>query len=108
MAKQIDWNGLEIIDLKNKIQHVLWHDWDPIGINDDNRALGEYDSYVSDIVVILFNSTDITTDLDAYITWVVHNHMGLSEYENFHKSNNIRVIKKILEIWNNFKRANCD
>jgi hypothetical protein len=107
MVKQIDWNGLKLTDLKNKIQYVLWHDWDPIGINGDH-ALREYDSFVPEIVVILFNGIDIKMELDAYFKWAVHDHMGLSEYDNFHQQNNVMVINKILKIGDSFKKENCD
>lgn len=35
--------------IAQKIDEILWLDWDPVGINDNPQARDEYKSYVLDI-----------------------------------------------------------
>ena len=36
-----------------RLQLLLWEEWDPIGVNDMEDVMGEYDSYASTVVDML-------------------------------------------------------
>ena len=44
------------IDIQNSIRQILFRDWDPIGLNDDQNILDEYDAYIAPIYRILVGS----------------------------------------------------
>jgi len=39
--------------VRSAICKVLWEVWDPIGVNRNLKALGEYDSYASGVIALL-------------------------------------------------------
>jgi hypothetical protein len=43
-------------EIQDAIRAVLFNDWDPIGVSDDPRLRGEYDSYIAPIYHILTGS----------------------------------------------------
>lgn len=46
-------------ELYDKIDEILWSDWDPIGINDIENIRDEYSSYVPYIVKLKLEGADI-------------------------------------------------
>ena len=39
----------EDLKIYNEIEKILWNDWDPIGVNDNESARDEYYSYIPEI-----------------------------------------------------------
>ena len=55
----------------------LWHDWNPIGINDVSPADDEYDSYVGGVCSLLLSGAD-AAKLRRYDTSFARNLLQLS------------------------------
>lgn len=49
----------QYIELYNRIDKILWEDWDPIGVNDNENIRDEYSSYVPYIVKLKTDGADI-------------------------------------------------
>ena len=58
------------------IREVLLHEWDPIGVGDIVEAQDEYDSYVSQVHVLLVRREALYKMVD-FLWWVETQHMGL-------------------------------
>ena len=56
-------------DLLSEVRRILWEHWDPIGVNDEPGAFGEYDSYAGPIVSRLRRGTT-ASEIDSY--WDQH------------------------------------
>lgn len=41
-----------------EVDRILWEDWDPIGVNDEPAARGEYSSYVPGVVRLVREGAD--------------------------------------------------
>lgn len=41
-----------VIEIQESIRHILFYDWDPIGVN-DLAPIDEYDSYIGEIYRLL-------------------------------------------------------
>ena len=71
---------------------LLWKEWDPIGVNDDVDAEGEYDSYALQIFVML-NQGSTDADVLSYLNWVEDEAMGLGK-----SGKNPKIVDRIFEI----------
>ncbi|MFC0878794.1 hypothetical protein ACE01N_19520 [Saccharicrinis sp. FJH2] len=101
----LDWNTAYLIDFQNihdslhsEIDSILWHDWDPIGVNDYGGPDDEYRSYVPEIYKMLIDSKtelEIAKHLDCIVT----DRMGL--YSNLDKSK--RIAKLLIRAKRNHK-----
>ncbi|MGV3612490.1 MAG: hypothetical protein ACO1N0_16145 [Fluviicola sp.] len=65
--------------LFERIDEILWNDWDPIGINDSSEATDEYRSYVPHLVKLKLEGAD---------TSKIANHLYLIETVNIGLSGN--------------------
>ncbi len=63
-------------DLLTEVRRILWEHWDPIGVNDEPGAFGEYDAYAAPIVARLLRGTT-AADIDSYLAGVETLSMGL-------------------------------
>ena len=45
-------------DLYKQIDEILWHDWDPIGINDKENIRDEYYGYIPQIFSLKIQGVD--------------------------------------------------
>jgi hypothetical protein len=45
--------GSPLALLRRCVDDILWHVWDPIGVNDVPRAREEYDSYVDGVFALI-------------------------------------------------------
>lgn len=75
------------------IDNILWEEWDPIGINSDAGAVGEYRGYIPSILTLL------SENADAYkMQRLLHQHanvnMGLSTSLEAHKA----IAQKIIAL----------
>jgi len=63
-------------DIQESIKQVLWHDWDPIGVNDVPEAQNEYVSYVGGVYRMLASGSS-ADEIVEYL-WKIESHtMGL-------------------------------
>lgn len=63
--------------IKQEISRVLWEVWDPIGVNSDPKAKGEYDGYVNPVFILLTHgSTD--AQIASHLLAIATERMGLS------------------------------
>ena len=59
------------LGILSEIQRVLWEQWDPIGVNDEPRAFGEYNRYADSIYELLIRGAsddEIAQQLHTYET----------------------------------------
>ncbi len=95
----LEWNTLYAINVQHlrnslysEIDWILWHDWDPIGVNDYGGPSDEYSGYVPQIFKLLTdlkNETEIAKHLDFIATDV----MGL----NSNLKENQRIARLLIE-----------
>ena len=45
-------------ELYNKIDEILWQDWDPIGINDEEQIRDEYYGYIPQVLSLKIQGSD--------------------------------------------------
>ena len=79
------------LGILSDIQRVLWEQWDPIGVNDQPKAFGEYDRYADGIYNLLMqggSDDEIAQQLHTYETV----NMGLSRRTNEQR---IAVVKAL-------------
>lgn len=79
------------LKLYKRIDEILWHDWDPIGVNDCEEARDEYHSYLSHIFRLAIEGKDADRIALSLIATIESN-MGLSG----NKDHNLAVAKKII------------
>lgn len=65
-------------DVLSEVRRVLWAHWDPIGVNDEPAAFGEYDAYAASSVSRLQRGTT-ASDLDSYLASIEILSMGLGQ-----------------------------
>lgn len=58
------------------IKALLWEKWDPIGVNDEPGAFGEYDSYADQIHAMLDRGAG-AEEIARHLSWVVTTLIGL-------------------------------
>ena len=59
------------LGILSEIRRVLWEQWDPIGVNDEPDAFGEYDGYAGGICNLLMlgaSDEEIAQQLHSYET----------------------------------------
>ena len=61
-----------------RIQQLLWEDWDPIGVNAAPGAFGEYDAYAEDVLRLIRNGRGVD-EIAEYLKWAQTVHMLLPE-----------------------------
>lgn len=64
-------------ELSKRVDEVLFYVWDPIGVQPEPCARGEYSSYVDDVLKLLDDNDDIAS-ISAYLETVVRDRMGLT------------------------------
>jgi hypothetical protein len=58
------------------LERLLWEKWDPMGVNDEEDTMGEYDSYASIILAMLIEDKT-PSDVLTYLEWVETEYLGL-------------------------------
>ncbi len=84
------------------VDNLLWEEWDPIGVNDIEDALGEYSSYALTIAGKAWNGENEQTLL-AYLYWAESENMGLSCTREQADQKNISIVKKIVQTCASYK-----
>lgn len=78
--------------LLRAVQEVLFREWDPIGVNDNERCVHEYDSYAPTICRYLRDGAD-EYSLAAHLSQFQRVSMGLSRVD---KGLNRNVARRLL------------
>jgi hypothetical protein len=60
-----------------RIERLLWEEWDPIGVNETDCPNDEYDSYAIQVFSKLKSGVNVR-ELEAYLDWADSENMGLS------------------------------
>lgn len=76
-----------------QVDEVLWAEWDPIGINDNEDARDEYSNYVDDIVTMLKGEVS-TSELSSHLLSIEKQKMSLEG----NRDNCDRVAKILLSL----------
>ncbi|MGV3731211.1 MAG: hypothetical protein ACO1NN_10680 [Sphingopyxis sp.] len=58
------------------IQALLWEKWDPIGVNDEPAAFGEYDRYAAEVHSMLIRGAN-AEEIARHLDWVATELIGL-------------------------------
>lgn len=83
------------INIYKAIDEILWKDWDPIGINDNENCRDEYQGYVSHIYNLIIHDAD-KTKITNHLLEIETINMGMEGNKNHCEE----IAKKIL---NQFK-----
>ena len=92
-----------IVEIRKTLRKMFWEHWDPIGVNNDPHAVGEYDSYADEVTSFIINSRVVDeSKIQKYLRCVMYDHMGLSfsaELENTTE----QFEKKLISFWKKIK-----
>ena len=83
----------EQIKLYNKIDEILFYEWDPIGISDGDLARDEYHSYLPRVFSLALQNEQ-PESIAEYLGTVTTESMGMS----LTKEHDMNIAKKILEM----------
>ena len=83
----------EHTELYKQIDEILWHDWDPIGINDEENVRDEYDGYIPQVFSLKIQGADKNKIAD-YLYEMETINMGI----NGNKQNCELVAEKIINL----------
>lgn len=78
-----NWLGKEIMrqfdnnELNKRVDEVLFYIWDPIGVQPEPCARGEYWNYVGDVRKLVEENDDVAP-ISTYLVSVARNKMGLT------------------------------
>ena len=79
--------------LYQKIDEILWNDWDPIGVNDTPEARDEYHSYIFELIDMKKNRAT-PGEITNHLHRIEFEHIGL-----FGELERCRVVaEKIVDI----------
>ena len=70
-------------EIQESIRQVLLHDWDPIGVEDEPGAQGEYDSYVGALYRLLIRGAS-EREIADHLRGIEIDRMGISPVEPSH------------------------
>ena len=79
------------MELYNRIDEILWEDWDPIGVNDVPEARDEYSSYLPHIFRLALEGADRERIANSLVATIETN-IGLTA----NKEHNLKVAEKIV------------
>jgi hypothetical protein len=63
-------------ELGRRVDEVLYYVWDPIGVNEQPCARGEYENYVKGVLQTLMDNNE-AEPISAHLAAIVRNSMGL-------------------------------
>lgn len=69
------WTGNDAA-LYERIDRILWEDWDPIGVNDSPAAEGEYTSYAAAVFEMARSGSDVRS-IAEHLHSIARTNMGL-------------------------------
>lgn len=71
----------KLVGLSKAISQILWEDWDPMGMKDNEEARDEYDSYVPELVRLKKHGADKSAII-SYLREIEYNSMDLVGDDN--------------------------
>jgi len=77
-----------------EICRVLWEQWDPIGVNDEPDAFGEYDGYAGSLYGLLLRDAS-EEEIDQQLYTYETDNMGLRSLD---KKERLAVVKSLRAI----------
>lgn len=95
-------NKKKVLKLRDEIDQILWKDWDPIGVNDDPDAKGEYTSYADTICSKLIKIKKDRQAILDYLFWIETDFMGFTPYmpnKEIYNNRISSVVEKIFKIF---------
>lgn len=86
----------EQLALYNRLDEILWNDWDPIGVSSIEEARDEYYGYLPEVFHMVIEGAP-TSRIAAYLQWVATERMGLqsSLHDHVAVAEKIRKLKEI-------------
>lgn len=87
----------EDILLYQKIDDILWHDWDPIGLNDNIEIRDEYSGYIPHILKLKLQNADVYK-ISQHLFRLVTIDMGMGDDKELILSDCKRIAQKIVDI----------
>ncbi|ALU45863.1 hypothetical protein [Pseudoalteromonas rubra] len=80
-------------ELYKAIASILWHDWDPIGVNyGEDEWNDEYDSYVPHVFKLVLEDKDVS-NIAQYLSSSIKQNMSCSAPEQ----HNLKIAHKIVD-----------
>ncbi len=76
------------------IRKVLWEQWDPIGVNDEPAAYGEYDSYADSIYSLLLRGVS-DKEIAQYLWQIETVNMGLPPVSKEHLTAVVNALRAV-------------
>jgi hypothetical protein len=73
----------EQLALYNRLDEILWHDWDPIGVSAIEEARGEYYGYLPELFQMVLEDAP-SSRIAAYLHRVASEEMGLESSLHAH------------------------
>ena len=64
-------------ELRKRVDEVLFYVWDPIGVNDEPYARGEYEYYVPEVIKLV-EANDNIRPISEHLAKIVSSSMGIS------------------------------
>lgn len=84
-------------ELYRKVDEVLWTDWDPIGVNENDCCRDEYTSYVPYIVKLKIDGVDVVK-IANHLYQLVNVNMGMTGNRELIFLHCKEVAQKIVEL----------
>lgn len=81
-------------DLLNNVQKILFHEWDPIGVNSNELLRDEYDSYAPGICQLLQEGVD-ECKLANHLSKIQRDSMGMTIID---EELNRRIAHKLIRL----------
>ncbi len=81
-------------DLLPVVSDILFREWDPIGVNDNDLCRDEYDGYVPGLVHFLLSGAD-EYKLASWLSRVQRDSMGMSVID---EERHRRVARRLLDL----------
>ncbi len=81
------------LELYNRLDEILWTDWDPIGVNDVEQARDEYYGYLPHLLRLVLDGAP-ATQIATYLHGIATKQMGLSSTLSDH----VAVAEKVHQL----------
>ena len=79
----------------NRIDEIIWLEWDPIGVNDTEEARDEYYSYLPSLFKHLMEGSDVKK-ISKYLDHIETVNMGLTG----NPKKNFQIAQKLINVKN--------
>lgn len=80
----------EFRQLEPLVSEVLWKHWDPLDLNENPEARGEYDAYVPRVIGAIMRGAN-ALEIASLLTEISEVMMGISESEAAQRAANVLI-----------------